>query len=76
MSKKSNEALLYAELTEVDGKTLHDILHTLHGLLRVNGPRALTASTENGAIVHASLYDDDDYILNAAGRLIYHAKYR
>ena len=36
--------------------------------LRVEGPRALTALTNAGATVHASLYDGEDYIKDRAGR--------
>ena len=69
---KITEALLYVELTEVAGRTLQDMLHNLQGMLRVDGPRALTAQSKNGAVVHASLYYGEDYIMDATGRLIYH----
>ena len=61
----------FVELTGVDGRTLRDILRLVRGLLRADGPRALTTTTKNGAVIHASLYDGEDYMLDAAGRLIY-----
>lgn len=42
----------------------------LAGLLAVDGPRALTATADDGAEIHASLYDGEDYIRTVDGRTI------
>lgn len=40
----------------------------LCALLRVDGPRTLVAWDEDGAELRASVYDGEDYIMDAKGR--------
>ena len=54
----------------VTGDTLKEIRSKLNGLLKVDGPRALTAQVDNGAEIHVELYDGQDYIRSADGRII------
>jgi hypothetical protein len=54
----------------VNGKTLKDIRRKMNGMLKVEGPRGLTATTENGAEIHVELYDGQDYIRTANGKII------
>jgi len=52
------------------GKTLKEIKSKLNAMLKVEGPRGLTAVTENGAEIHVELYEGQDYIKAADGRII------
>lgn len=54
----------------VNGKTLKDIRSKMNGMLKVEGPRGLTATAENGAEIHVSLYEGQDYIRTANGKII------
>lgn len=54
----------------VTGKTLKAIRSKMCGLLSVDGPRALTATTSTGAEIHVELYDGQDYIKTADGKII------
>ena len=54
----------------ISGKTLKEIKSKLNAMLKVEGPRGLTAVTENGAEVHVELYEGQDYIKAADGRII------
>lgn len=58
----------------ITGKTLKDIKRQMSAMLKVDGPRGLTATTEAGAEIHAELYDGQDYILDKNGRMIYSNK--
>lgn len=55
----------------ISGKTLMSIYKQLNGMLRVDGPRGLTAITQNGAEIHTSLYEGQGYIKAADGRVIF-----
>lgn len=54
----------------ITGKTLQEIRSKMNAMLRVDGPRALTASTDTGATIHVELYENQDYITLANGRRI------
>ena len=54
----------------ISGKTLKEIKSKLNTMLKVEGPRGLTAVTENGAEIHVELYEGQDYIKAADGRII------
>jgi hypothetical protein len=54
----------------ISGKTLKEVKSKLNAMLKVEGPRGLTAVTENGAEVHVELYEGQDYIKAADGRII------
>ena len=54
----------------VTGKTLTEIKRNMMGMLKVEGPRGLTATADNGAVIHVELYDGQDYIKTADGRFI------
>ncbi len=54
----------------INGKTLKEIKSKMNGMLKVEGPRGLTATAENGAEIHVELYDGQDYIKTADGRII------
>jgi hypothetical protein len=54
----------------VNGKTLKDIRSKMNGMLKVEGPRGLTATAENGAEIHVELYEGQDYIRTADGKII------
>jgi len=54
----------------VSGKSLRDIQRKMMRMLRIDGPRGLTAKTEDGAEIHTELYDGQDYIKTASGRVI------
>ena len=51
-------------------RTHREAWSELASRLRVDGPRALVATTEDGAEIRSSLYEGEDYILDAAGRRI------
>lgn len=55
---------------QVAGKTLKDIKSKMCAMLSVDGPRGLTATTESGTEIHVELYDGQDYIRTANGRII------
>jgi hypothetical protein len=54
----------------ISGKTLKEIKSKMNAMLKVEGPRGLTAVTENGAEIHVELYEGQDYIKAADGRVI------
>lgn len=54
----------------ISGKTLKEIKSKMNAMLKVEGPRGLTATTENGAEIHVELYEGQDYIKAADGRII------
>lgn len=54
----------------ITGKTLKDIKRQMDAMLKVDGPRGLTAITETGATIHTELYEGQDYILDKNGRRI------
>jgi hypothetical protein len=54
----------------INGKTLKDIRSKMNEMLKVEGPRGLTATTENGAEIHVELYEGQDYIRTAGGKII------
>jgi hypothetical protein len=43
--------------------TVKGIRKQLCRLLKIEGPRGLTAITTTGTIIHVELYDDQDYII-------------
>lgn len=55
---------------KLNGKTLKDIRSQMNAMLKVEGPRGLTAVTENGTEIHVELYEGQDYIRAANGRTI------
>lgn len=55
----------------ISGKTLMSIYQQLNGMLRVDGPRGLTAITQTGAEIHTELYAGQGYIKAADGRVIF-----
>jgi len=57
----------------IEAATLKAIRSTLNSMLRIGGPRGLTADTDTGAVIHVELYDSQDYIMAADGRTIYHS---
>lgn len=54
----------------VTGKNISDIRSKLNAMLSVGGPRGLTATTDNGTEIHVELYDGNDYVRTANGRII------
>ena len=54
----------------ISGKTLKEIKSKLNAMLGIDGPRGLTAIVDNGAEVHVELYEGQDYIKTASGRII------
>lgn len=54
----------------VTGKTLKAIRAKMCGMLKIDGPRGLTATVDNGAEIHVELYDGQDYIKTADGKII------
>jgi hypothetical protein len=58
----------------ISGKTLKEIKTKMCGMLKVEGPRGLTAITEDGAEIHVELYEGQDYIKAADGRIIFRNK--
>lgn len=54
----------------ITGKTMQEIRSKMNAMLRVDGPRALTANTDTGAIMHVELHENQDYITLANGRRI------
>jgi hypothetical protein len=54
----------------VKGKTLKEIKRKMGAMLKVEGPRALTAVTDTGAKVHVEMYEGQDYIKTAGGAYI------
>lgn len=54
----------------ISGKTLKEIKSKMNSMLKVEGPRGLTATAENGAEIHVELYEGQDYIKTADGRYI------
>ena len=54
----------------ISGKTLREIKSKLNAMLGIDGPRGLTAIVDNGAEVHVELYEGQDYIKTAGGRII------
>lgn len=59
--------------TTISGSTLHDLRRQLSAMLKVEGPRGLTATTDTGATIHVELYEGKDYIKLANGRMYYHS---
>jgi hypothetical protein len=53
----------------IQGKTLMEIRNKLNARLKVEGPRGLTAITKTGTEIHVELYDGQDYIKSASGRI-------
>ena len=53
----------------ITGKTVADIQSKLNAMLRVDGPRGLTATTDGGTEIHVELYDGQDYVRRAASAL-------
>ena len=54
----------------ISGKTLKEIKSKMNAMLNVDGPRGLTAVTDNDAEIHVELYEGQDYIKTASGRII------
>lgn len=54
---------------EISGKTIKDIRGQLMRMLKIDGPRGLTAVTDSGTEIHVELYDGQDYIRRAASEL-------
>lgn len=66
-----------ATITHADGRTetitgrnISDLRSQLNAMLKVDGPRALTALTSTGTEIHVELYDGQDYVRTADGRTI------
>lgn len=53
----------------ITGKTIADIRAQLNAMLRVDGPRGLTAATDGGTEIHVELYEGQDYVRRAAAAL-------
>jgi len=53
----------------VQAETMSGIISILNSKLQIDGPRALTAETETGTIIHVSLYEGEDYIKHNAAAL-------
>ena len=56
--------------TKISGNNLNDIRRKMNGMLKIEGPRGLTATTENGAEIHVELYEGRDYIKSANGKSV------
>jgi hypothetical protein len=56
--------------TIITGKSLKDLRRKLGGMLKIEGPRGLTANVKTGAAIHVELYEGQDYIRTANGRII------
>jgi hypothetical protein len=54
----------------INGKTLKEIKRKMGAMLKVEGPRALTAVTDTGAKIHVEIYEGQDYIRTAGGAYI------
>ena len=50
------------------GQNLLDIYKQMNTMLRVDGPRSISATTATGTEILASLYPEQDYIRTAGGR--------
>jgi len=61
--------------TTITGKNLNDLRQQMNGMLAVEGPRALSAVTDNGTEIVASLYTGESYIRTADGRTLYSDKH-
>ena len=55
----------------IAGKTLRAIRKKMRAMLRVDGPRGLDATVDNGAEIHVELYDGQDIIWDKLGRIIF-----
>ena len=64
------KATITATGETITGKTLKGIKSKLNGMLKVDGPRGLTAKVETGAEIHVELFDGNDYIKTSNGRYI------
>lgn len=55
---------------EINGKNIQDLRSQLNRMLSVDGFQGLTAITENGTKIHVELYEGQDYVRTANGRLL------
>lgn len=55
----------------VEGKTLKELRKKLRMELAVDGPRGLFATVDSGAEIQVSLYEGEDFIRAADGRIIF-----
>lgn len=46
----------------ITGRTNQEIKKKLNAMLKIGGPRGLTAITETGTTIHVELYEGQDYI--------------
>jgi hypothetical protein len=53
----------------IKGKNIQEIRSQLNSMLRVDGPRGLTAITDSGTEIHVELYEGQDYVRRAAASL-------
>jgi hypothetical protein len=58
------EAIINSTGKLITGKTLKEIRTKMMGMLKVDGPRGLTATTDRGTKIHVELYDGQDYIIH------------
>jgi hypothetical protein len=56
---------------EIKDTTLRGIKRQMDRMLDVAGPRGLSATTDTGATIHTELYEGQDRITDARGRVIY-----
>jgi len=52
----------------VEGRTNQEIRNKLNRMLKVSGPRGLTAITDRGTEIHVELYEGQDYIRTKSGK--------
>lgn len=64
------KATIQTNSQEITGKNLSELRQKLNSMLSVDGPRGLTAITDNGTEIHMELYEGQDYIRTANGRLL------
>lgn len=55
---------------KISGKTLNEIRSKMNAMLKIEGPRGLTATTQNGTEIHVELYEGQDYIRTRNGKTI------
>lgn len=65
--KKMNATLKNG--TVINGKSIKEIRSKMNAMLKIEGPRGLTATTDSGTEIHVELYDGKDYIRKAASAL-------
>ncbi len=62
-------ATIHGSTKTITGKTIKEIRSKMNGMLR-DGRQAMTATTNTGTIIHVELWDGQDYIKTANGRII------